>query len=238
MLLDEARNVHARLTRAEVASSGIEEANALSAKRDELQALAARIMMLTSRNTLLRAEGIPLTPIPNVDKAKQVITQSRDRFVELPKASTLTSGKRWTRLVTTLTELKNSAETLQNQDWKNYFSSKLFGGVPSEQRKQTILQALPENRQSLERYTSLYQRFNQYRNTVPSTVEALREVHTSSKDLEGIQFVENDDVPTPVRAFFNATSTGSGANLDFLTPEVIEWLRTNNMLANYVVRAR
>ena len=127
---------------------------------------------------------------------------------------------------------------LQKQDWKDYFSRKLFGGVPPEQRKQTILQALPENRKAFERYTYLYQRFSQFRNIVPSTAEVLREVHAFSNELASIQFVENDEVPVPVRAFFNAVSSGSGASLDFLTQEVIEWLRINNMVANYVVRAR
>lgn len=240
MLLIDARNVRARLIRAEAASNGIEEAEALAAKRNELQELVDRIVALVRRNTLLREESVPLSQTPDIDKVKQLISQINARFAESPKAATLVDKQRWnwSKLVSMLTEFRASAETLQKQDWKAYFSSKLFGGVPPEQRKQTILQALPENRKALELYTHLYQRFNQYRNTVPSTVEALREVHGCSKDLANIQFVENDDVPAPVRAFFNATSAGSGANLDFLTPEVIEWLRTNNMLANYVVRAR
>lgn len=238
MLLNNAQNVRARLMRAEAASSGIEEAQALATKRNELQALAARVEMLARRNTLLWEEGIPLSPIPNIDRTRQVISQINARFAEAPKAATLVDKQRWSKLVSTLTEFAASTEMLQREDWRAYFSSKLFGGVPPEQRRQTILQTLPENRKALERYTNLYQRFNQYRNTVPNTVEALRELHSCSNQLANIQFVENDDVPTSVRAFFNATSTGTGASLDFLTPEVIEWLRTNNMLANYVVRAR
>lgn len=100
------------------------------------------------------------------------------------------------------------------------------------------MQTLPENRKLLERYAYLYQCFNQYRSNIPSTIEGLREVHAHSDELASIRFLENDDVPIPVRAFFNATSSGSGADLEFLTQEVIEWLRTNNMLTNYVVRAR
>lgn len=238
MLLIDARNVRARLVRAEAASSSIEEANALAAKRNELQELATRIVMLARRNTLLRKEGIALSPIPDIDKAKQVTSQISARFAESPKAATLVDKQRWSKLVSTLTDSAASAETLQRQDWKAYFSNKLFGGVPPEERRQTILQTLPENRKALERYTHLYQRFNQYRNTVPNNGEALSEVHACSRDLADIQFVENDDVPTTVRAFFNATSTGTGASLDFLTSEVIQWLRANNMLANYVVRAR
>lgn len=238
MLLSDAQSARARLIRAEAASSGIEEAEALTAKRYELQELAGRIVILARRNTLFREHSVPFSPIPDLEKAKQLISQINARFSESPKAVTLVDKKGWSKLISTLAEFNASVEMLQKQDWKAYFSSKLFGGVPPEQRKQTILQALPENGKALELYTRLYQRFSQYRNTIPGNVEALREVLECSKDLADIKFVENDDVPLPVRAFFNATSLGSGASLDFLIPEVIEWLRTNNMLANYVVRAR
>lgn len=238
MLLNDARSVRERLMRVEAASSGIEEAEALRAKRSELQALTDRIIALARRNAMLREMRVLLTPVPGVDKVKQVINQISARFAELPKAATLVEKQRWSKLVLTLTEFTASAEALQKQDWKVYFSSKLFAGVPPEQRKQTIVQSLPENQKRLERYTYLYQRFNQYRNSIPSTIEALREVHAHSDELATIRFLENDDIPIPVKAFFDATSSWSGADLDFLTQEVIEWLRTNNMLTNYVVRAR
>ncbi|WP_430318199.1 protein DpdI [Pseudomonas nitroreducens] len=238
MLLSDARSVRASLMRAEAARSGIEEAEALSTKRIELQKLADRIATLVRLNALLREQSVLLTPIPGIDKAKQLISQISARFAESLRSDTLVDKQRWSKLVSMLTEFSATAETLQKQDWKDYFSRKLFGGVPPEQRKQTILQALPENRKASERYTYLYQRFSQYRNVVPSTAEVLREVHAFSNELASIQFVENDEVPIPVRAFFNAVSSGSGASLDFLTQEVIEWLRTNNMAANYVVRAR
>ncbi|HCL3581965.1 TPA: hypothetical protein N2A79_006122, partial [Pseudomonas aeruginosa] len=163
MLLNDARSVRERLMRAEAASSGIEEAEALRAKRSELQALADRILALARLNAMLREMSVLLTPVPGVDKAKQVINQISARFAESPKAATLVEKQRWSKLVSTLTEFTASAEALQKQDWKVYFSSKLFAGVPPEQRKQTIVQTLPENRKLLERYAYLYQCFNQYR---------------------------------------------------------------------------
>ncbi|CAE6858495.1 protein DpdI [Paraburkholderia domus] len=238
MLLNDARIIRSRLVRAEAASSSIEEANALASKKVELEQHVGRVVMLTRRNSLLRNEGIQLTPVQNAEKTRQLITQIGDRFRESPKSGTLVDKQRWTKLTAALTEFVASGETQQKADWKVYFSSKLFGGVPPEQRKQTILQTLPANKSALERYTFLYRCFNEHRNTVPSTAEALRELHTYSKDLADIEFVENDDVPPSVRAFFSATSTAIGASLDLLTPEVIEWLHTNKMLANYVVRAR
>jgi hypothetical protein len=44
-------------------------------------------------------------------------------------------------------------------------------------------------------------------------------------------------VPGDVNKFFQAIGTG-GASLEMLTPEVIDWLRSNNSLMNYVVRAK
>jgi hypothetical protein len=238
MLLEDARTAHTRLKRMELASNSIEEAVALNTKAKELSAVADKVQALSRRNAALRAYGVPLTPVPDTVKVRQTITLISKRFTEVPKSTTLVDGKRWATLTTELIEFVTAAEALQKQDWKNYFGSQLFAGLPPEQRKQTILQTLPENRLAMDRYTRLYQRFNQYRNTVPTGTDALKEVHESSDGLEAISFVENDDVPAAVKAFFNATSSGSGAGLEFLTTEVVDWLRVNNMLTNYVVRAR
>lgn len=238
MLLDEARVIRDRLIKMESASSSVEEAAALSAKANELALLATRVETASRRNRLLRERGVPLSPKQGADIARQVVNRLNERFTESPKPNTLVDGQRWTRLTAALGEFSTLTETSQKQDWMNYFITQLFAGVPPEQRKQTILQTLPENRPAMDSYTRLYQRLNQYRNVVPSSAEELDLVHDCSDKLGAIHFVENDDVPGVVKAFFNATSSGSGANLDFLTAEVVDWLRTNNMLANYVVRAR
>ena len=238
MLLDEARVIRDRLIKMESASTSVEEAAALSAKANELAVLATRVETVSRRNRLLRERGVPLSPKQGADNARQSVNRLNERFAESPKSNTLVDGQRWTRLTAALGEFSKLTETLQKQDWMNYFTSRLFAGVPPEQRKQTILQTLPENRSALDSYTRLYQRFNQYRNAVPSSAEEFDLVHDCSDKLGAIRFVENDDVPGAVKAFFNATSSGSGANLDFLTVEVVDWLRTSNMLANYVVRAR
>ena len=238
MLLDEARVIHDRLTQMESASTSVEEAAALSAKANELATLAARVQALSRRNRLLRERGVLLSPRQGTDNARQVVNRLNERFSESPKSNTLVDGQRWSRLTAALGEFSTSTETLQKQDWLNYCASRLFAGVPPEQRQQTILQTLPENRASLESYARLYQRFNQYRNTVPGSAEEFDVVQACSDQLGAIRFIENDNVPATVKAFFNATSSGSGASLDFLNAEVVGWLRANNMLANYVVRAR
>ncbi len=238
MLLNEARAVRDRLTRIEAAKASVDEAMALSAKANELTTFNARVQALSARNRQLRERDVPRSATLDTTNTLQIISLSNQRFAESPKSTTLVGGQRWSKLTAALGEFSTSTETLQKQDWVKHFATRLFAGVPPEQRKQTIVQTLPENKVALDIYTRLYQRFNKYRNAVPASAEEFDAVQDCSDQLEAIHFVEDDDVPGVVKAFFNATSSGSGANLDFLTAEVVDWLRTNNMLANYVVRAR
>jgi hypothetical protein len=238
MILDEARVIRDRLTQLEIASTSVEEAEALSSKANELAALATRVETLSRRNRLLRERGVSLSPSQGVDNTRQVVNRLNERFSESPKSNTLVDGQRWTKLTAALGEISTSTETLQRQDWVKHFTSRLFAGVPPEQRKQTIVQTIPDNMVALGTYTRLYQRFNRFRNAVPASEDDFDDLQSCSDQLAAIKFQENDDVPGAVKAFFNATASGSGASLDFLTAEVVDWLRTNNMLVNYVVRAR
>ena len=238
MLLMESRDVRDRLARMEAAKANVVEATSLSAKANELKTLATKVQLLVERNRLLRQKTVARSSMLDANPILKAIKLSSDRFAESPQVSTLVGGQRWSKLVSALGEFSVAVETLQKQDWVKHFSTRLFAGVPPELRKQTIVQSMPDNIVALRNYTQWYQRFIKYQNVVPGSAEDFDEVQSCSDQLAAIKFQENDDVPGPVKAFFNATSSGSGAGLSFLTAEVIEWLRTNNMLANYVVRAR
>ncbi|MBX9602405.1 MAG: hypothetical protein K2X35_15455 [Bryobacteraceae bacterium] len=238
MIRDEARKARERLARAVAAMSSVEEAEELSKKKNELRDLAAKVGVLVGRRGMLWQGGVPLSQPPDVERAIQSCRMMLTRFAESPKASTLVDKQRWTKVVSSVAEFNAVEETQQKQDWKEYYSTKLFGGVPPEQREQTILMTLRENQGALELYKRLYKRLSLYRATVPSTVLELNEAHENSRQLSEIRFVENHDVPSAVRIFFNATSSGGGADLKLLTTEVLDWLHANGMLNNFAVRAR
>ncbi len=238
MLLNESRDVRDRLARMEAAKANVVEATSLSAKANELKTWVTKVHSLSERNRLLRQRSVARSSSLDANPVLLAIKHSSERFAESPQSSTLVGGKRWARLAAALDEFSIATEALQKEDWVKHFASQLFAGVPPEQRKQTIVQSMPDNIVALRNYTQWYQRFIKYRNVVPASGEDFDDVQSCSDQLASISFKENDDVPGPVKAFFSATSSGSGARLDFLTAEVVEWLRTNNMLANYVVRAR
>lgn len=237
-MFDDAKVVHERLKRAYASSSNVVEATELARKKNEISELAARIQSLANRRAMLRQRNVPLSLASDVVKIKKHCVMIFDRFVESPTASTLTDSNRWVKLEKALTEFIALENAVQNQDWSSYYVSRLFGGVSPELRQQTILTTLPQNFEALKNYRRLYTQLKQHRNSVPATALDLEAVLNCSRELSEIRFVENEDVPISVREFFNATSTGSGASLDLLTPEVVVWLRTNDMLNNYAIRAR
>ena len=238
MILDETRKIRERLTRIEAASASVEEAFALSNKKKELQELVEKLASLSEIRVVLQRGGVPMTKAPETGNAKKLCQQVIARFVESPKATTLVVGQRWKKLHSTISTLVDEEENRQKQAWRAYFSTQLFGGLSPEQLSQTIVQTLPENKKALERYKSAYASFLGYRNVVPTTPQDFENVQKYSRELSEIRFIENEDVPVAVREFFSATATAYGANLDLLTSEVMSWLRDNDMLKHYTVRAR
>ncbi len=239
MIRDEAKKVRDRLLRVEAVTSNVEEAEALSKKKTELRDLVEKVANLAERRSWLKVGGVSLSgPPDDLEKVKQTCRLLSTRFGESPNSTTLVDKQRWKKLTEEVTRFQIIEETQQKQNWKIYFETKLFGGVPPEKREQTILIALTENQEAIAVYKNLYKRLAAFRTALPSTVEELKEVQNCSEELSQIRFIENNDVPLAVREFFNATSSGVGADLELLTTEVIAWLRSNSMLNNFAVKAR
>jgi hypothetical protein len=234
MLLVDARAAHERLQSAEAARANLDEANALVGLHKELAGKAARLGVLVARANLLRERGVPLVAGPDTDPMRKSVTNLLTRFNTSPTSRTLTQGKHWTGLLAALDGMVATLEANQRHGWSDYFATRLFTGLPPEQRRVGLVQALPANKLAMEQYTRLYEKLTRYRTTVPSTAQALDEVHECSDALAQIRFEE--DVPKEVEAFINAVP--QGASLGLLTAGVIEWLREHELLGSFVVRAR
>jgi len=233
MLLENAKAAHERLQNAAVARVNLTEAQDLLALQKELSAKAMKFHALVARALLLRENGVFLSPSPDTKGMRKAIDTLRKRFDEKTSSSTLTQGKHWTGLQAALDSAIVTLEVEQRQDWKNYFGTRLFAGLAPEQRKVSLVQT-PDNKVAMGQYERLYEKFARYRHAVADTKEILDEVHRCSEALTNIIFDEN--VPTEVELFFKAIP--SGACLDLLTAEVVEWLRAQGLLGSFVVRAR
>ena len=232
-IMDNAQATLARLNRIREAQVGVNEAKALEVLRGELLQLSGPINLLASKAKLLINKGVVITSVTDIGPIIETIKKVSSRFVEMPKSITLRQGKRWTGLSRKLEELAKKSGEIQADDWRNFFVNNFFGGLPPNQRE-AKLAPTPENKHALERYKVLYQSFVKYRSNIPKDTEDFKTLRLLSEQLAQIKFQE--DVPENVRKFFEATNTG--ASLDLLTIEVIEWLRSNNLLSSYIVRAK
>lgn len=234
-ITDKAKVALLRLNKMREAREGVDEAKALEGLRSQLLQLAAPINLCASNANLLANQGVVLSTVTEIDSVIETVRKTLMRFVEIPKSSTLRQGTRWTGLSSKLEALATKVGGAQTSDWKTYFDGNFFGGLPPAQREAKLILAIPGNKEALDRYKMLYQSFVKYRTNIPKDAEEFMALKAISDQLSEIKF-EDKDIPDDVRKFFEATNTG--ASLDLLTNEVIEWLRSNNLLNRYIVRAK
>jgi hypothetical protein len=234
LMSDKAQATLVRLNKVREAREGVDEAKAIDGLRDQLVQLAFPIKQLASNAQLLSSQGLKLSPVLEVDSAVETARKVSARFQEEPKSSTLRQGTRWSGLKNKLEVLTTKMGEVQVNDWKTFFASDFFGGLPPAQRG-AQLAPTPANNKALDLYKELYQNFIKYRSYIPKDSDEFTRLRGMSEQLAQIEFQE--DVPDDVSKFFQAIGTG-GAGLELLTAEVIDWLSSNNSLMNYVVRAK
>lgn len=234
-LVNNAQTTLARLNKVKASRDGVDEAKALEELHNELLQKSAPIILLSQNAKVLNAEGVKITKVTEIASAIETIKSVSSRFQESPKSTTLRQGKRWTGLSSKLEAVTNKVNEAQTKDWEVYFENNYFGGPHPNQRSATLAPT-PANEKALKIYKELFLQFAKYRSKIPQDSEDFANLRSLSEQLSQVTFQE--DVPASVKKFFEATSSSSGASLDLLTIEVIEWLRNNNLLTNYNVRAK
>jgi len=232
-LSTDAKSILERLTQLRTAAEGAAEARALDTLRVDLATLTAPVNALAAKAAVLRGEGVSLSAIPDLANVRESVQKAFERFKQTPRATTLRRGTVWTTLTNNLQTLAKKAQTAQNVDWQHYFDNQLFSGLAPAKREATLAMT-SQNEQAIALYRMHYQSFIKYRLQSPTNAEEFKKLRQLSQQLAEITFQE--DVPEDVRKFLQALSSGAGLHL--LTPEVLTWLRENQLLANYVVRAR
>lgn len=232
-ILDKAKSTIVRLNAIRRARDGVDEAKELEELRGQLLQLTAPICLFACNAQFLAKQGVGLSPVTEIGSAIETVKKVSTRFVENPKSTTLKQGAHWKNLAKKLESLASTLREVQANDWKTFFGNSFFGGLPPSQRE-AKLAPTPENKGALERYKMLYKNFITYRSNIPKDDDEFQNLRMMSEKLAQIKFQE--DVPDDVRKFFEATNTGAG--LELLTIEVIDWLRGNNLLGSYIVRAK
>ena len=234
-LVENAKATLARLNKVKASRDGVDEAKSLEDLLNELLQKSVPIIQLNQNAKVLTHEGVKITKVSEITSAIETIKNISTRFQESPKSTTLKQGKRWTGLSSKLEAVSNKVAEAQTKDWEVYFENNYFGG-PHPTQRSARLAPTPVNDKAIKIYKELFLQFAKYRSKIPQDSEDFANLRDLSEQLSQVTFQE--DVPASVKKFFEETSSSSGASLDLLTIEVIEWLRSNNLLTSYNVRAK
>ena len=137
----------------------MDEEKAINELRIQLVQLASPIKQLASNAQLLSGQGLSLSPVIEVESVIDTVRKVSERFQEEPKSSTLRQGSRWSALKNKLEVLATKTTEVQVSDWKTFFSSNFFGGLPPVQRG-AQLAPTPENKKALELYKKSVPKFH------------------------------------------------------------------------------
>ena len=232
-MLERAKEAEAKLQMLIETSADLGEISQLDLLRQHLINLNADAADVAKKSKTLAENKVPLLPQSSLEVIKDATDKLAAKFIETPKSTSVFEGKKWVNFHEKITlAIQNAAKSVDN-DWAKFFTS-LFGGMPPEQRRSTLIIKIPENKVAIESYTNLYRELMRYKTNIPEDEKDFITIKNLVKKISEIKFQEN--IPENVKKFFDQTTLG--ASLEYLTADVMVWLRENDLLSSFVVRAR
>lgn len=241
MLIDEAKVLVEDLKKLATSKIDSDEVSSLQEKRICLESWLGEINKLKGVHTLFGKQEILKSANQNVKGLTSLLNKILNEFRVDRNHETLTKENRWTDLDKKYSTFKDSLKSSLEGDWNTYFESKYSRPTPSVQQ-QTIAMNLPKNVDELQEYKKIFIELNEYKKSLPASEEIFDECDELLRKLDLIsgRFVNAEKLPDFVVSFFLALKNSGmgGVPLCDVTPEVIDWLRSNNLLNNYVVRSK
>jgi hypothetical protein len=188
---------------------------------------------LARRDVLIRAGIKPSVP-EAVTQPKRRSEALLDKFRAQPFAATLTKGKGWTQLVADLQLAATEFDGANVAAWRAY-REQLFGGdSPSTIRARIAM--TKGNAEAFQQYESLYVAFRKLFEQLPGDLSDVAIAERLANKLRETSSCFDFDVPSEVKIFLEAVQA-DGASIEMLTDEVRLWLKNNNAMKSYRVRA-
>lgn len=232
-MLKRAKEAEAKLQMLIETSADLGEISQLDQLRQRLTGLNEDAADIAKNSKILSANKVPLSPQSTLAEIKDATDKLASKFIETPKSTSVFEGKKWANFHEKITlAIKNTAKSVDN-DWAKFFNS-LFGGMSPDQRRSTLIIKIPENKVAIDSYTKLYNELMGYKTSIPEDEEDFITIKNLVKKISEIKFQEN--IPENVKKFFDQTTFG--ASLEYLTEDVMLWLRENDLLSSFVVRAK
>lgn len=157
-------------------------------------------------------------------------------FSAAPLAETLTTGRRWTGLLTAMEKVTTNYSAAARSAWQTFVDGECAAESPDAIEQK--LAPTVENQAALGRYREAYRALMD-RITRPARLAAdVENVRSALRELRGARGTFSFDCPADVAAFLRAAHSPSGAPVESLTKNVLSWLQEHRMLSQFTIRSR
>lgn len=171
-------------------------------------------------------------PVIEKDKLSELAKGLFEAFDSESTAQSLKTNGLLTNTLRALKKLVSSHQTHLDNALNDFVRSK-YGGINPRDLNLSAAKT-PKNTELIQNFKVEYDRFRQAQNVTPITTEVLNDIETIGFNLQEIIKKVDFDVPDEVKNFFNGIENG-GADLNLLNETVINYLRENNMIADFKI---
>ena len=171
-------------------------------------------------------------PVSEKVKLSEFAKDLLEAFDTEPTAQSLKANGLLTNALRALRRLVASHETNLDNALNDFIRSK-YGGINPRDLNLSAAKT-PKNTELIQNFKFEYERFRNAQSTTPITTEVLDNIETIGSRLQEIIKKVDFDVPDEVKNFFNGIENG-GADLNLLNETVVNYLRENNMIADFKI---
>lgn len=233
-LIERIQSLTQRANRYESSEKNIDESRNLQVRFSEVESKEVKLQAALRQMRLFREEGLaPEVDESNFQSSQKSLQIILSRFVKERTAQSLTRGRDWNKLTTSLDESCSNMEKNFKDSWREFVNS-AYGGDKPEDLQGSLAQT-DANNNVLKQYKEqfkLLQELSRKLTVEKSDFDNVRQIAKKLTDLNGLF---DRDVPDSVNKFLQAVASG-GAPLNLLTEEVRHWLQEQNSSDQYRIK--
>ncbi len=226
-------DLHRQVERLHVAKISADEVKSLQQRKLEISTLAKELHNQVQLIAVFESAGFETLEMPSsVNDTLKRVQKIKDAFEQSGDPSSLTEGKDWVRILTSLEDIpKHIKENLTNS-WSQFITQNYSGDKPENLK--IDLAATQKNTEVHRRYQLGDKEYADLAGIMPRSPADFQQMKDKGVTLSNIHKEFDFDVPDDVKVFLKAIGE-NGADLGLLTKNVLSWLQENNTEINYKI---
>ena len=236
-LIQSCSQLRAGLQKAKVANQTRQEISALQQRMREWGQQATTRHGLAEKARIVDPALLQREDIAQADYSVKVLAEQARQLLQAGgNVQDLATDSLWTRLTNAAESANARVREAARGQWRQFVED--LGHVDSPSVLEGRMLKTPANEALLATYKQQHARYQAaVRSDLPTSAATQEELANAVEVLQDLREQLKGTAPDAVRLFLKAIET-SGAALELLTPEVMEWLRANDDPARFVIKPK